>query len=512
MVESQRSSRLAALQFSRSVILYVTVVSGLGFSVFIYCLWRYPMQDDLSRWLLIGGFTILMALSDRYGLQFRRGTLVHVDTIPVFASILLFDPSIALLIVGLGRIFGRIRRRAELVERIFNVGQTLVYTGVSALLLKLCTSRIPWRPEGGLAWAGLLLAAVAMFMLNSGMVAGVVAIQTRSSLVSIWLAATPQMLLEYAVMYGYGLMTALLVGMHPWGLLLVTVPSVVVFLTLDRTLRMEKKQKQLADENAALAADLSYQAGQLREAYAVLEDALDAKNQMIQSVSHELRTPLVSILGYGEALQEGIFGKLSVEQLSGLEAVVRNAKDMTRIVNDLLSLQVLDRYQLHLGAVEMRDVLGNVAASFAVRAHAARISLAVECVENIPLLRADGTQLEQAFGHLVDNAIKFSPNGGNVTIRVTRYNDESVQVMVSDQGIGIPAEALPHIYRSFYQVDGSRTRKFGGQGLGLAIVKRIVELHGGTIRCESQVGVGSTFFVILPVQLAVIEKPTKDLD
>jgi signal transduction histidine kinase len=513
LLVSDNPFEVGVARYPRTLLAYVTAVAVIGSGVLAYCLWRFPLsRGDLMTWALFGGFTILMALSDRYGLQFRRGTRVHVDTIPLFAGILLFDPTLALLIGGLGRLLGRVRRNANPVERVFNVGQTVIYTGAAALLLRVLAPETPWMPVSWSAWLGLLAAAVAMFMLNSWMVAGVVAIQTRAPVGPIWLAATPQMLLEYGVMYGYGLMTALVVGTHVWGLILVAVPSVVVFLTLDRTLRMEARQKQLADENAALADDLSQQAGQLREAYAVLEDALDAKNQMMQNVSHELRTPLVSILGFSEALQDGMYGELSAAQLTGLEAIVRNARGMNRQVDDLLSLQALDRRQLHLGEVDLHELLGAAVATFVQRAIAARIHLTVTCDEDVPALRADVAQLEQAFMHLLDNAIKFSPNGGDVTVRATRLNDTTVQIAVSDQGIGIPAEALPLIYRRFYQVDGSRTRRFGGQGLGLAIVKRIVEMHGGAVRAESQVGVGTTFYVTLPLSVAVSEKPVVNLD
>ncbi len=499
-------------QYPRALLAYVIGVAVLGIGILAYCLWRYPISGDLTTWALFGGFAILMTLSDRYGLQFRRGTRVHVDTIPLFASILLFNPTMALMIGGLGRVLGRVRRHANPVEQVFNVSQTVVYTGAAALLLRLFTAETPWMPGHWHTWAGLLMAAIVMFMLNSWMVAGVVAVQTHAPPGAVWLAATPQMLLEYGVMYGYGLMTVLVVGAHAWGLLLVTVPSVVVFLTLDRTLRMEAKQKQLADENAALATDLSKQADQLREAYAVLEDALDAKNQMVQNVSHELRTPLVSILGYSEALQDGIYGDLTAEQLTGLEVIVRNVKDISHQIDDLLSLQALDRRQLQMGAVGLHELLGNVAASFARRATAAKIRLAVVCDADVPVIQADASKLEQAFTHLLDNAIKFSPNGGDVTVHAARLNGTAVQVTISDQGIGIPAEALPLIYRRFYQVDGSRTRRFSGQGLGLAIVKRIVELHGGNIWAESQVGIGTHFYVTFPLQVAIAEKPNISLD
>jgi len=477
----------------------VAAVLALGLAITAYSLWRYPLRGSLSFWLLFISLAALAVLADRYSLQLTRGVHIHVDTIPLFASLLLFDPPVALIIAGLGRILGRIDRPIILIERLFNLGQTLLYMGASSFLLHLFTTT-PWVPSGWRSWLGVLAAAGGTLFLNTGVVAGVIALQAGINPLLAWLRLLePFTLLSQTLMICLGLLTALVVVPYPWGLALVALPSIGLFMMLDRTLRMEAHQKQLAEENAALARDLSQQAEKLREAYAILEDALEAKNQMVQNVSHELRTPLVSISGYTEALQEGLYGELTPDQMSALEVVLRNARTMIRLVNDLLSLQALDRRQLELGNANLAEILTGCAGSFAQRAAAAGIELSVECEPDLPTLRGDSVRLEQVVANLLDNAIKFSPNGGQVTVRAARLDDKTVQITVADQGIGIPEEELPKIYRRFYQVDSSSTRRFGGQGLGLAITKRIVELHGGTIRAESQVGKGTTFYVTLPV-------------
>jgi len=493
------------LQLPRSILAYVLSVIGLGICVTAVAFSRFSIGGDLTFWLLFAGFALLAILSDHYGLHFARGEQIHVDTIPLFASILVFNPAVALTIAALGRVFGRIDRRLTgrlpLVEWLFNLGQTLVYVGVSALLLDAITV-VPWQPDGLSGWSGLVVAAVVMFLLNTGIVTGIISLQTRAKAVQLWLESAPRALLEHSVMFGFGLLTVVVVVPHPWGLALIALPSVAVFLTLQRTLRMEVQQTKLAQENAALASDLSKQAEQLREAYTILEDALDAKNQMVQNVSHELRTPLVSISGYTEALEEGLYGDLAPGQLEALGIVSGNTKTMIRLVNDLLSLQALDRSQLDLDDVSLPTMLRYYASSFAQRAGQAGIHVRVEAGPDLPLIRADRVRLEQVVCNLLDNAVKFSPDGGPVTLRAERLADGKVQISVADHGIGIPEEELPRIYRRFYQVDGSRTRRFGGQGLGLAITKRIVELHGGNIRAESEVGKGTTFYVTLPRQIA----------
>ena len=499
------------IQFPRTVLIYVAAVVALGLGITAYCIARYPIGGNLTFWLLFLAFAALAALSDRYGLHFARGTHVHVDTIPLFAGLLIFNPAQALLIASLGRIFGRIGRHGNWPERLFNLGQTLIYVGISALVLNAFTTT-PWHPGGTLAWAGLLMAAVSVYLLNTGIVAGIVGLNARIPISRVWLDSMSPALVEHAIMFSFGLLTALLVEIYPWGLLLVALPSIAVFITLDRTLRMEAQQKQLAEQNAELAVHLSEQTEQLREAYAVLEDALDAKNKMLQNVSHELRTPLVAISGYTEALQEGLYGELTEEQLSALETVSRSAQKLIHLVDDLLALQALDRRQLQFTDVDVVQLLENCVDMFTHRAAAAHIDLRGDYAPDLPTLRADQMRLEQVVCNLLDNAIKFSPHGGEVLLKAELLDENAIQISVKDHGIGIPQEELPRIYRRFYQVDSSTTRRFGGQGLGLAISKRIVELHGGTIWAESQVGEGSTFYVTLPLHLNSTPPQNPSLD
>jgi signal transduction histidine kinase len=301
-------------------------------------------------------------------------------------------------------------------------------------------------------------------------------------------------------MFGFGLIFVLVVVPYPWGVVLVALPSAAVFVLLDRTLKMEARQAQLAEQNASLAADLSVQAQALRETGEVLRDALAAKTQMLRNVSHELRTPMVSITGYTEALMEGVFGDLNGEQQSVLGIVSRSTWHMVNLVDDLLTLQALDRKGLCLRPVRMETLFGHCRERYSEKARVAGIDLRFDIQPCTPEVWADEARLEQAVSHLIDNAIKFSPNGGAVLVTCRPVDDDHLQICVQDHGIGIPADELPKIYRSFYQVDGSATRRFSGQGLGLAITQRIAELHGGSIRAESAVGQGSTFTLELPLR------------
>ena len=497
------------MRFQRSILIYVALVLLVGLALLAYSVWVYPLAASSSGWLLFVGLIFLLALSDRHGLPLTNRTNVHVDTIPILVAVLIFNPVVALLVAGLGRLLGRLDRRIALVERMFNVGQTLVYVGISSLLFHSLTSS-PWRPEGLEAWWGALAAMTAMFLLNTLIVAGIAGLDSHTSPVKIWLAGIRRDVIEHSVMFGFGLLAALVVAPYPWALALMALPGIVVFVTLDRTLKMEARQKQLAQTNADLAAHLSTQAADLRDAHAVLQDALIAKNQMLQNVSHELRTPMVSVSGYTEALMEGFYGDMSSQQLGALGIIQRSTQNMIRLVNDLISLQTLDRGTLEVAEVDLQTILDNCRDAFAPRAADKGIRIEANYDDPLPLLRADGCRLEQVIGNLLDNAIKFSPDGGDIWLRAQRIDGRAVQVSVADQGIGISADELSNIYKRFYQVDGSSRRRFGGQGLGLAIAKRIVELHGGAIEAESEEGQGTTFRITLPLPDAPLAGPAPE--
>jgi len=488
------------VQLRGRIVVYITLVITAGAVIAGYCFWRYPIGGDWSDWLLIGAFAAMTLLTDRYRLQIAPRTNIHLDTIPLFAAVLIFDPAEAVLIAAVGRFFGRLGPRIVPLEHGFNLMQTVVYVGAGALLLN-AFAPTPWMPGGLASWLGLLVTVLVMYSLNALLVMGIVALHARTSPIALWRASQPLETIVQGVMYCLGLLTALVVVPHNWAVLLIALPTIAVFITLDRTLKMEAQQRKLSEENAAQAADLRKQATALREAYAVLEDALDAKNQMLQNVSHELRTPLVPITGFAEALREGLCGDLTAEQLTAVDHIFRHATHMAQMVNDLLALQTLDRQHLQLAEVKVADLLQDCITTFSRRAASVGIELRSECAADVPPLRGDAMRLEEVISNLLDNAIKFSPYGGEIVLKAVGLDDKSVQISVSDQGIGIPAEELPKIYRRFYQVDGSSTRKFGGQGMGLAIAKRIVEIHGGKITATSQVGKGSTFYVVLPTEL-----------
>jgi len=235
----------------------------------------------------------------------------------------------------------------------------------------------------------------------------------------------------------------------------------------------------------------------LRQAYQELQELDQRKSEFIQNISHELRTPLALILGYTKMLISGQLGNVSHEQAHALAVVDRRAESLTRLVNDILYFQEVATLPLRPGEVALGALAEACASTVRQRAEKQGVSIHVEVAENTPPAWGDAEQLQRVLHILLDNAIKFSPDGGPVTIEVREQAGELL-VAVQDSGVGIPREKLSKIFERFYQVDGSSRRRFGGVGLGLAIARNIVENHGGRIWVESTVGQGSTFYFTVP--------------
>ena len=231
------------------------------------------------------------------------------------------------------------------------------------------------------------------------------------------------------------------------------------------------------------------------------------KDDFIAAVSHELRTPLTSILGYIDLVLEGETGNLTGEQESFLAIVDRNAERLLRLVGDLLFVAQLEtgEFALDLGEVDLPAVAAE--ALEAARPSARDKGLELEFdAEVIPTLRGDRARLGQLLDNLVSNAIKFTPAGGSVAVRVGARNGDAV-LEVSDTGIGISAEDQGMLFQRFFRTTAATEQAIQGAGLGLAITKAIVERHGGTIGAESEEGAGTTFRVELPLLREGMREP-----
>ncbi|MGQ9716078.1 MAG: GAF domain-containing protein [Anaerolineae bacterium] len=253
----------------------------------------------------------------------------------------------------------------------------------------------------------------------------------------------------------------------------------------------------IAIENARLYKQLEEQSAQLATALQRLQNLDRLREQMIQNVGHELRTPLTLVQGYVELLLNGDLGPIQPLQRSALQIIDERIRTLAQMIGNLTALRAVRPESMVMAPCSLPEALDWVVEHYRHRAEGAGITIITEVSEGIPTILADREHLLLAISQLLDNAIKFSPQGGTVRIRIWSEGDW-VNLAVQDEGIGIPREHLPHIFERFYQVDGSTTRRFGGMGIGLALVWEMMEAHRGFVRVESEVGRGSTFTLSFP--------------
>jgi len=273
----------------------------------------------------------------------------------------------------------------------------------------------------------------------------------------------------------------------------------------------ELLQQELASRGRGLeelAAELASAHGREQEARRLAEDASRLKDEFLATVSHELRLPLTPILGWSQMLLAGGHDEASTRR--ALETIARNAAHQRQIVDDLLDVSRIISGKLRFDPrpVALGAVVESAAESLRPATEAKRLRLDLDLDRDAHTVRGDTGRLQQVFWNLLSNAVKFTPEGGEVRARAAREGGRVI-VTVSDTGQGISRDFLPHVFDRFRQQDGTTTRQHGGLGLGLAIVRHIVELHGGTVRAESEgEGRGATFVVSLPAaDAAVGEEP-----
>jgi len=226
------------------------------------------------------------------------------------------------------------------------------------------------------------------------------------------------------------------------------------------------------------------------------------RREFVANVSHELRTPLSILRGYIEVLLDE--PETQSEELARILSIMeRHSKRLQRLVDDLLSLAQLESSQatLEISAVRLDELFSNLIRDWKEKLAAKNLKVIVDLTPEAFTLHADGTRLEEVLYNLLDNAVKFSPENGQIHLRATHRGSDMV-LSVADSGLGIGKEHLPRIFERFYRADKARSRELGGTGLGLAIVKHIAQLHGGRVEAESELGHGTTIRVVLPVRSA----------
>jgi signal transduction histidine kinase len=219
-------------------------------------------------------------------------------------------------------------------------------------------------------------------------------------------------------------------------------------------------------------------------------------------MSHELRTPMNAILGFTEMIRDGVYGEVPPEIQEPVSDIHTCGKQLLGLINNVLDLSKIEagHMELALGEYVVEDIVNTVALSLRSLAATKGLELVATVPPDLPLCVGDGKRITQCLTNLAGNALKFTAEG-RVEIRVEAQGD-AVLYAVSDTGIGIPADQVGNIFEEFRQADVTVSRDFGGTGLGLSITRKLVELHGGRIWVESELGKGSTFFFSIPARVA----------
>jgi two-component system sensor histidine kinase BaeS len=296
-----------------------------------------------------------------------------------------------------------------------------------------------------------------------------------------------------------------------WALLYAALGATLIALTLGlflaRTLTRPLRELTAASQSMA-QGDLEQQVtvrskdelGELAAAFnrmsSELARANQARRQMTADIAHDLRTPLTVIRGYAEALLDGDLPPAAAT----FETVYQEAEHLSHLIEDLRTLSLVDagKLTLHRQTVQPKDILEQAAAAHLPQAQKSGITLDVDAVADLPLVHIDPERLAQVLGNLVGNALRYTPEGGRITL-AARQQADAILLAVRDTGVGIDPADLPHIFDRFYRGDDARESNEGESGLGLAIAKSLVEAHGGSISVASIPGEGSAFTITLPI-------------
>jgi signal transduction histidine kinase len=251
----------------------------------------------------------------------------------------------------------------------------------------------------------------------------------------------------------------------------------------------------------------------LSDALERLQELSRLKSNFLATVSHELRTPLTSVIGYSEMLLAGLAGEMNEEQKDYLKTILEKGESLLRLISSILDLSRIEArgVQLHRKSTDLEEVMQSAVESVLPQSFKKNLQVTCDLSPAVKRVTVDGDKVRQCVVNLLSNSVKFTPAGGHIVVKVGPAEHAPAmsgpfgssgwfQISVTDNGIGIPPELQDKVFDTFFQADSSASREYGGAGLGLSIVKSYIEAHGGEISVRSELGKGSTFTLLLPVE------------
>jgi signal transduction histidine kinase/ActR/RegA family two-component response regulator len=483
---------------------YVVGVIAAGMVVLLAAAPRAMPSPILFLFLLLT-VALTSAWKVNLPISLASGSTLSVSYAANLMALLLLGPRLAIAIAAVGawvQCTINVRRPYPLYRTAFSV---------AAEILTMASTGAVFRALGGTTGAfdiaallkPLVGAMGTYFAINTGLVAMAVALSSGRSVWRVWRDDFLWSVTSFVVAGTAGAVAAVVLdrGEH-WKALVMLAPVYLAFQTYRLFVARLEDQKRHLDEMTALEAERRKLLEREQAARASAESANRLKDQFLATVSHELRTPMNAILGWADMLRLGTLPDDRRERAH--DAIYNNATRQARLIDELLDMAriMAGKLQLQRTEVDPRDLATAALEIVQITADAKRISIDVQVDDNVGPFIGDGPRLQQVVWNLLANAVKFTPEGGAVRLRLSRQGEWS-EIVVSDSGIGIPREFLPSIFEPFRQADGSPTREHEGLGLGLAIVKQVVQAHGGTIAVDSPgEGHGATFTVRLPAVAA----------
>ncbi len=522
--------------------LYVLTVIAAGVGATIAWL---PSSID-SPWLF-GALLVTSCLTSLWKLNLpiplASSSTLSVSYAADLTALLLLGPRQALLIALAGvwtQCTVNIKTPYPWYRTAFSIaGEALTMVATGLVYESLAG---PLRPDNFSGLARPLVGAIATyFIVNTGLIAAAISATSDRSVWTVWLEDFSWSGASFMVAGTAGAAAAVIIarGDH-WQAALMIAPVYLTYKTYRVFVgRLEDRERHAADaqrlhQEAKSALGLAQQAEQdlaaekdrlaatvaeltrlevtrrelldrERTARAAAEEGNRLKDQFLATVSHELRTPLNAILGWADMLLAQRIDDSMRDR--ACRSIYDNARQQARMIDELLDIAriVSGKLRLERTAVDLEQVVRAALDVVQVAAEAKHVTIAVRADPVIDGVYGDGTRLQQIAWNLLSNAVKFTESGGRVIVQLRRVQS-AVEIVVSDDGIGIPKAFQPWVFEPFRQADASSTRRHGGLGLGLSIVKHLVEAHGGTIAVESAgEGCGSTFTVRLPTRNALAE-------